>query len=115
MDHSIGNLQVTDTMKQTKYRNLTRCLLAVLSKWTTDIATFTVGVKGSIDTFQWRKSLDMVGVPPAQHAQVARMAISKVLDGIDTIIQARAALYRELPLDTVSDYPRTQPPPECYW
>ena len=36
--------------------------------------------------------------------------ISKALDGIDTLIQARAALYKELPPDTASEDPRAQPP-----
>ena len=51
-------------MKQMKYRNLTRCLLAVLPGWTTDIVIFTVGVKGFVDTVKWRIALDAVGIPP---------------------------------------------------
>ena len=88
LDHSIANLRVTDAMKQTKYRDLNGCLLAVLARRTTDIATFTVGVKGSIDTVQGKKTLDMLRVPPALHAKAARMATSKALDGIGTLMQA---------------------------
>ena len=89
---------MADERKEVKYRHLKQALERALPLgWTVKIATFSVGVRGTIVRDNWKSALAKVGVPTTKHDQIARGAIIDALKGFESLIQARSALYRSIP------------------
>ena len=98
MDRDLDSVRKADEQKEVKYSRLRQTLERTLQPgWKVQIATFSVGVRGTIAKVNWKNSLAKVGVPTTKHDHIARRAIIDALKGFESLTQARSALYRSLP------------------
>ena len=98
MDSDLQSFRRADSEKEEKYERLKSKLVQVLPfSWTVKIVTFSVGARDTIDQERWEQALTTVGVPKDTHGKIARRAIIDALRGLETLTQARSALYKHLP------------------
>ena len=90
-DNTKKALLDTDERKREKYEQLLRKLQEVLPQWTGAIATFTLGVKGTVLEPQWKKALRSLNIPDPHHPRIISEAIKGALEGLDTMLLARSA------------------------
>ena len=94
----------TDKRKREKYEQLLRRMAELLPGWEGTIATFTLGVKGTVLEPQWKKALRSLNIPDPHHPRVILAAVQGAMEGLDTMLQARSA---QLQLgQSVADVPR---------
>ena len=91
-DSNPQTLRDTDIYKQTKYEPLRSAMQLLLPSWQCLTVTFTVGVRGTAFVSAWTEALRAINIPdPHQQDKIIRTAVHASLDGLDTILQARAA------------------------
>ena len=110
MYSNLQSLRRADSQKEEKYGRSKSKLVQVLpSSWTVKIVTFSVGARGTIDQGRWDQTLTTVGVPKDKHGKITRRTIIYALRGLETLTQARSALYKQLPRAGVVDQHRSAP------
>ena len=73
-------MRKADEQKEVKYSRLRQTLERTLQPgWKVQIATFSVGVRGTIAKVNWKNSLAKVGVPTTKLDHIARRAIIDAL------------------------------------
>ena len=82
MDRDLDSVRKTDEQEDVKYSRLRQALERTLQPgWRVQIATFSIGVRGTIAKVNWKNSLAKVGVPTSKHDHIARRAIIDALKG----------------------------------
>ena len=110
VDSDLQSLRRADSQKEAKYGRSKSKLEQVLPLgWTAKIVTFSVGALGTIDHERWEQALTMVAVPKDKHRKIARRARIDALRELETLTQARSALYIQLPRPGAVEQHRSAP------
>ena len=90
-DNTKQALLDTDRRKREKYEQLLRKMKELLPGWDGSIATFSLGVKGTVLEPQWKKALRSLNIPDPHHPRIILSAVKEAMKGLDTMLLARSA------------------------
>ena len=90
-DNTKKALLDTDKRKRDKYEQLLRQLQELLPGWEGTIATFSLGVRGTVLEPQWKRALRSINIPDPHHPRIISAAIKGAMEGLDTMLQVRSA------------------------
>jgi hypothetical protein len=99
-DWGADSLHSTDAQKITRYTPLRERLARLLPGWEVEIQTYTMGIRGSLDSDRWKTNLNRLGVTGNRADRLLHDLVSQTLVELTDLYKVRYAALQQRPVST---------------
>ena len=99
-DWCADSLHSTDAQKITRYTPLRERLARLLPGWEVEIQTYTMGIRGSLDSDRWKTNLNRLGVTGNRAYRLLHDLVSQTLVELTDLYKVRYAALQQRPVST---------------
>jgi ribonuclease HI len=97
-DWGADSLHSTDAQKITRYTPLRERLARLLPGWEVEIQTYTMGIRGSLDSDRWKTNLNRLGVTGNRADRLLHDLVSQTLVELTDLYKVRYAALQQRPV-----------------
>jgi len=97
-DWCADSLHSTDAQKITRYTPLRERLARLLPGWEVGIQTYTMGIRGSLDSDRWKTNLNRLGVTGNRADRLLHDLVSQTLVELTDLYKVRYAALQQRPV-----------------
>jgi hypothetical protein len=100
-DRCADSLHSTDAQKTARYTPLSARLARLLPGWEVEIQTYTIGIRGSLDSDRWKANLNRLGVTGNRANRLLHDLVSQALVELTDLYKVRYAALQQRPVSDV--------------